>query len=674
MLRLGLSLRATVFLVITLAVVGPVVAWWWAERQSLRKTYEPLVAQNHQAVLGLAAAALIEPLWTIDEAATDAAVERVMSDPTVLQVRLTEQRPAADSGPIVRERRRPSSEPRLERAVHRHIALLREGQALGTLEMWFDPDTLDELLDRRRAEAFWLALMQMAVAGTVLSLVFYRRLLAPIGRLKSQATQMAFRGDFTAQNWNSHDELGQLGQHLNAVHEQVHALFTQLEQQRAELEKFALHDSLTGLPNRRLFHELLHSAIASAHRQGGALALLFIDLDRFKSVNDSFGHAAGDELLIAVAQRLRHAVRSSDTVSRYSGDEFLVLLPDAGSETQLAAKLEQLQQALSAPLSPGGREVQVSSSLGVALYPQDASTPEELIRHADLAMYEAKQLGRGHHSFFCQALNTRAQHQLQLEQELRQALLRHELLLHYQPQVDARDGRLVGCEALIRWVHPARGMVPPLEFIPLAEQCGLIGAIGSRTVELACRQIAHWKQEGFAFGRVAVNLSAVEFRDRGLAEHIGSILREWEVQGTELEIEVTETALMNDHDLTRQQLNQLRALGIELAVDDFGTGYSSLAYLKRLHPRTVKIDRSFVASLPGDQEDLLVVKAIIQLARSLGIAVVAEGVETEAQRRLLQEAGCDLLQGYWIGRPCDPAGLRDWARLYRGVGQEQATG
>jgi predicted signal transduction protein with EAL and GGDEF domain len=328
-----------------------------------------------------------------------------------------------------------------------------------------------------------------------------------------------------------------------------------------------------------------------------------------------------------------------------------VLLRNAEQWDEVAATADRLLKEVEAPLSLNGRDVTVSSSIGIALYPDDAADHEELVQHADTAMYAAKNLGRARYSFFRAEFNAQILATLQLEQELMRALECNEFVLHYQPQVASASGVLLGCEALIRWNHPERGMVPPAQFIGVAEQCGLIADVGAWTLRAACAQIAQWKAARIAFGSVAVNVSALEFRNHRLVDTLTQAMTEFDVAPDELEIEITESVLMTDTDTTHRIVERLHALGVRLAVDDFGTGYSSLAYLKHLRPSKVKIDRSFVRDLSDDESDRVLVKAIVQLAHTLDISVVAEGVETTEQRDYLRQIGCNVLQGYLISRP-----------------------
>jgi len=631
-------------LAVIAAVLAPTLLLWDFEQDLTRKAQEPLLAQSRQALLMMAAADLVEPMWTIDERAIAAAAQRAFEGSSVLRLRARESRPGATPLDLVK----PDV---ASDGIRLATTISREGVAVGEVEIWFDDRQIDRLLAERRQATLQLAGLQVLLGVGVLMSVLYRRLIVPIGLLKRQASEIASRVDVAPVDWSRRDEIGQLGQHLNEVHGQIDQLFDQLEVQKAELEKIALHDPLTGLPNRALFRELTQSSVASARREGGRLALLFIDLDRFKAINDSLGHAAGDAVLVTLAARLRAAVRASDVVCRHSGDEFTVLLRNPHPWEDVAATADRLLQQMEIPVDVNGREATVSASIGIALYPDDASDHEELVRHADTAMYAAKKLGRARCSFYRSEFNEQLQANLKLEQEIAQALKNDEFVLHFQPQVAAGTGALVGCEALIRWRHPERGLVAPAEFIGVAEQCGLIGEVGAWVVRAACAQIRAWKHAGVVFGHVAVNISALEFSDHRLVDRLTQAMAEFDVRPDELEIEITESVLMTDAQTAQHVVERLRGLGLRLAVDDFGTGYSSLAYLKHLRPSKVKIDRSFVRDLSDDEDDRVVVHAIVQLAHMLGSDVVAEGVETVAQRDFLCRIGCDVLQGYLISRP-----------------------
>ncbi|NRF66905.1 EAL domain-containing protein [Aquincola sp. S2] len=640
-----LSIRTTVLLAIAAAVLIPAAALWHVDQRLIREVQQPLIQQHRQALMVMASNVLVEPLWTIDSNQVQAALKRTLDEPSVLAVRLAERRPLAP--PIVLKRPGITG----DAGQPMRTEIVREGEVLADLELRFDEREIERILSARRAGTLQLVALQVLLATAVLLGVFYRRLLRPIQRLKQQASAIAHRAELAPLKWHGEDELGELGQHLNEVHGQIHGLFSELESKKAALETMALHDPLTGLANRTLFAELTLAAVAAARRDNGKLALLFIDLDRFKSVNDQLGHAAGDDLLIALAGRLRATVRESDVVCRHSGDEFTILLHDAHTWDEVAATADRLLKAIEAPMTVREQEASVSASIGIALFPDDAADYEELLRHADTAMYAAKRLGRARHSFFRSEFNSQLQATLRLEKELQYALLHDEFVLHYQPLVAAVGGTVLGCEALIRWMHPVRGMVPPLQFIPAAEQSGLISELGNWTVRAACAQIARWKAAGLNFGTVAVNVSALEFRHHRLVDTLTQAMADFGVQPDELEIELTESVLMTDTETTQRIVERLHALGLRLVVDDFGTGYSSLAYLKHLRPSKIKIDRSFVRDLPADEDDRVLVRAIVQLARALGIAVVAEGVETEPQREFLCGIGCTALQGFLLARP-----------------------
>ncbi len=514
-----------------------------------------------------------------------------------------------------------------------------------------------------------LALAQTLVGGLVLAAVLHFRLLRPIARLKQQASAMAARIEAPAFAWQGNDELGQLGQHLNEVRSRIDGLFDQLERKNGQLRKMAMYDHLTGLPNRTLFRELFQHEASTARRSGRAMAMLFLDLDRFKAINDSMGHPVGDELLLATSQRLLQSLRESDVVCRHSGDEFVVLLRDADRWKTVAATAERILSAIELPLvltrrneavaavaSDASRtaslpQLSVSASIGIAMFPRDGEDFDTLLRHADLAMYQSKQQGRARYSFFHADLNAQLVSRVDLERELAQAIAREELVLHYQPVVEARSGRLHGCEVLVRWQHPTRGLLMPESFIGVAEESGLVRELGAWTLDNACAQIARWSESGLDMGRIAINVSALQLKDQRFVERLEEALRRHGVRAQQLELELTESSLMSDDETTQRVMGVLGRLGVSLVIDDFGTGYSSLSYLKRLRPGKLKIDRTFVGDLPGDPDDRALTQAILSMAQALDIGVVAEGVETEQQRHFLREHGCDLLQGFLVGRP-----------------------
>jgi diguanylate cyclase (GGDEF)-like protein/PAS domain S-box-containing protein len=431
---------------------------------------------------------------------------------------------------------------------------------------------------------------------------------------------------------------------------------------QARIHHLAHHDTLTGLPNRGAFMEHLDHLIAGARENGHQLALLFIDLDHFKRVNDSLGHWAGDVLLRTVASRITTSLRDTDLVARFGGDEFMVLLPQVALRSDVEEVAGKLLQSICAPLHADGMPISVSASAGIALFPHDGGTPQELIKHADTAMYLAKARGRAHYRFFDHAMASSAYEALVMEGELAHALERGEFELHYQPQVSARDGSMVGAEALIRWHHPQRGLLPPSAFIPVAEQQRLMLPIGQWVLREAARAAARWHVEGLGVVPVAVNLSTMQFRSPGFIDMVAQVLREEGVAGHLIELELTERMLMDDLPEVGAKLRLLAELGVRLSVDDFGTGYSSLGHLKELPIDKMKIDASFVRDLPGNRGSAAITRAIIQMARSLGITAIAEGVETEAQRAFLALNGCDEFQGELIGKPMNSATFEQWVR------------
>jgi diguanylate cyclase (GGDEF)-like protein/PAS domain S-box-containing protein len=424
-----------------------------------------------------------------------------------------------------------------------------------------------------------------------------------------------------------------------------------IKEAQKQIDFLAYHDALTHLPNRTLFRDRLVHALTHAHREVRTLAVIFIDLDRFKTVNDTLGHPVGDELLLQVSRRMTETIRADDTLARLGGDEFVLLLEDGDSAQWAATVAHKLLECLSRPMHISGHELVVTTSLGISLYPTDGEDADTLIRHADRAMYEAKQRGRNNFQFFTQSLNDGAFERLVMENVLRGAVSRDELVLYYQPQIDLANGRLMGVEALVRWRHPELGLVPPDRFIPLAEEIGIIGDIGAWVLRAACRQLADWDAQGIQVPRMSVNLSVKQIDDSSLVELVASTLRETGLGDNRLELEVTESMLMRVPEANRITLDAIKSMGVELTVDDFGTGYSNLAYLKLLPLDRLKIDQSFVRDIGRDSNDEAIVRAIIALARSLGLETVAEGVEEAHQAEFLLREGCNLVQGYLYSRP-----------------------
>ncbi|WP_432754159.1 putative bifunctional diguanylate cyclase/phosphodiesterase [Pseudomonas sp. WMBT8] len=420
-----------------------------------------------------------------------------------------------------------------------------------------------------------------------------------------------------------------------------------------ELTHLALHDTLTGLPNRTLLADRIQQATQLVAEQGGCFALMFIDLDGFKPVNDAFGHHLGDQLLREVGLRLREDLRSQDTLARIGGDEFVLLVQL--SQPDDALRLAERQVGLiNQSFRVAEHDLNISASVGIALFPGNGATPQELLMNADAAMYHAKSMGKNGYSFFDMSMNTNARRQLQLLQDLRNAVEKQQLRLFYQPKFDALSGRAIGAEALLRWEHPQHGLLLPDKFIELAEKTGVIIAIGDWVLNEACRQMQVWFAQGYRDWRIAVNLSALQFCHAGLVASVANALQRHQLPANSLTLEITETTAMSDADASMTVLQQLSEMGVDLSIDDFGTGYSSLMYLKRLPANELKIDRGFVRDLEHDSDDAAIVSAIVALGQALGLRIVAEGVETDVQQTFLTRLGCDSLQGYHLGHPLPP--------------------
>ncbi len=436
---------------------------------------------------------------------------------------------------------------------------------------------------------------------------------------------------------------------------------TEFKSSQAQIQYLADYDVLTGLCNRSMLEKRLAKLLVTAINQR-PLAILFIDLDRFKTINDSLGYHVGDQLLVEVTNRIRALVRVQDIVARFGGDEFVVVQTEMVSEIESVQLAEKIIAALSEIYSIENHQIYTSTSIGISLYPNDAVGADDLLKAADTAMYVAKKLGGNNAQFFASSMNEVANERLLLERDLHHALDRQQLELYYQPQVNAHDQTLVGVEALLRWHHPERGLVSPLTFIPIAEDSGQIIQIGYWVLEEACRQRAAWREAGMENISIAVNLSAHQLRSSTLVSHVQQLLEQYQLKSGDLEIEITESTVMVDPQQAIERLNALRKLGVHLSIDDFGTGYSSLAYLKLLPINMLKLDRAFVKDLEVDENDAAICKATIALAHNLGLQVVAEGVENEAQSTFLRQLNCDYFQGYLFGKP-EPA--LDWIKRWQ---------
>jgi diguanylate cyclase (GGDEF)-like protein len=425
----------------------------------------------------------------------------------------------------------------------------------------------------------------------------------------------------------------------------------------------AEHDFLTGLPNRMLLNDRISQAIAVAQRRTNKVAVLFLDLDGFKHVNDSLGHPIGDKLLQSIATRLTTCVRRSDTISRQGGDEFVAVLSDVNQPEDAAIAARKILQAVAEAHSVGQHDLHITTSIGISVYPDDGQDAETLVKNADTAMYQAKENGRQSYRFFTPAMNVRAVERQAIEGDLRRALERHEFVLHYQPKINLKTGTITGAEALLRWTHPARGAVPPAEFIPVAEDCGLILPIGAWVLRQACEQARAWIDAGLPATPISVNVSPMEFRAENFLENLFTTLRETGLDPRLLEVELTESVLMKHAESAASILRTLRKEGVRVAIDDFGTGYSSLSYLRKFPVDTLKIDQSFVRQISTAGEDTAIVTAVISMARSLGLLVVAEGVETAEEAAFLRVHECDEAQGYYFNRPVPPDQFANLLRI-----------
>jgi diguanylate cyclase (GGDEF)-like protein len=435
-----------------------------------------------------------------------------------------------------------------------------------------------------------------------------------------------------------------------------------LAEANAELQHQATHDALTGLPNRLLFIDRLGREIAHAERDGHIFAVLVVDLDRFKVINDTLGHGPGDQLLVEIAGRLSNAIRAVDTVARAGGDEFLLLLTDMRAAADAAVIAAKIVADLDKSVDISGAEVHTSASIGISMYPTDGSDSDTLVAHADEAMYFAKQRGRNSFQFFNPGMSVFSRDRLNLESELRRALPMNQFQVRYQPKIDVATGRMNSVEALLRWQHPTRGLVGPLEFIPIAEESGLIVSIGEWVLNEACRQARQWQREGLPFLRVAVNISPIHFRQSKFLEVVQTALREHDLEPQYLEIELTETTVMDHAENSVNILEELSRMGVIVSIDDFGTGYSSMSYLRRFPIDKLKIDRSFINDMTTNSDAASIVKAIISLAHGLRLKVVAEGVETAEQLQQLRELGCDQFQGFYRSPAILPAEIQKFVQ------------
>lgn len=534
------------------------------------------------------------------------------------------------------------------------------GQRSGYLTLHVDLSPLYLNLLQTLGVSLLIAIVGLCAAALLLSRL-QRIVTEPVHQLTSMMHGISANGDYSLRVTPSgRDEFGTLAVGFNHMLDRIQfnqdALHQELRERRIveqKLDHLAHFDTVTALPNRNFFNKRLSQLLEELLIRPRHIGLMFVDLDNFKVVNDTLGHAFGDRLLANAAERMNRALRRGDLVCRLGGDEFAVILDDLDEceGAQLAG--EKILGALGEPFRLSDHEVYVGASIGIALYPHHSLDMESLVRHADTAMYHAKDQGKNNCQFFRPEMQAKAQQRLAMETLLRKAVEQDELLLHYQPQQDLRSGRIFGAEALLRWRHPDMGLVSPAEFIPLAEETGLIVPIGEWVLRTACRQAAAWRELGYALS-IGVNLSGRQFREERLIATIEAVLAETGLEPGRLELELTESILMDSSEPTLSKMNSLRDMGIRLAIDDFGTGYSSMSYLKRFPISRIKIDQSFIRGLPDDAESLEITRAIIVMAQTLGLGVLAEGVESRAQGECLLACGCSDVQGYYLSKPLSP--------------------
>lgn len=541
-------------------------------------------------------------------------------------------------------------------------------------------------LSGQEAISYYLvAFIGLGILFSILIIFLIRRLI--VRRLECLDHQVA---DISAKNALSqrvdvsgNDELSSVSSQINAMMDIIQASHEQLEQrveertqelqktnvqlqqeitERKSVEKeliihkehlvrLAHYDNLTALPNRVFFHEILNKAISHAARHQKSLAILFIDLDRFKNINDALGHPTGDIVLKEIASRFVEVLRSGDILARLGGDEFIVLLNDISQPKFVSPVAQKLLETCAVPVKTHSHEFFITASIGICIYPNDGTSLEDLLKNADMAMYKAKRSGGGVYQYFTQEMNLEAHEHIRLEAALRKAIANNEFVLHYQPKLNLNDGKITGVEALIRWDSPEHGMVSPAKFIPLAEETGLIMQIGEWALREACRTCKSWLDEGYDPIVVAVNLSPKQFRHQDIAQLVAQVLQSTQLDAKYLELEITETAVMDNVEAAINRLNDIQQMGVSISVDDFGTGYTSISYLKQFPVKVLKIDQSFIKGIPDSQNDIAITSAVIALAHSLSMKVVAEGVETVEQLQYLADHNCDMIQGYYISRP-----------------------
>jgi diguanylate cyclase (GGDEF)-like protein len=618
--------------------------------------FEHFTARDRMAALGARldgfavtqGAALAKPLWEFDTMAVDRQVRSFADMPELFSAELF--------GPDGRSMARATGHDRdgYRHLVRKVVPLVQRTPGgeftVGRLDIAFhDARVQSELAGQRTGAA--LVLSGAFLVVTIVSLAAVRHLVTlPLDRLRNSLRYNAGALMREPLVWSGRDELSEVVDAYNL-------LLAEIDLRTEDIHRLANLDPLTGLPNRRLLEDRIGHALALAERQQRSIALLFADIDNFKVINDTMGHKLGDELLRVVGARISGAVRGMDTVARWGGDEFVIMVEGLQSAGEAASVAEKLIEAVGLPVEMDGNQLRVGLSMGISLYPQDGGDITTLIKNADMALFEAKGRGRNTFQFYDHAMNARALRRLDIEMALRQAIALDQLELHYQPKIASATGALAGVEALVRWRRPGEGLVQPDEFIPLAEESDLIVAIGDWVMREACRQVKAWKAKGLGEIAVAVNLSPRHFRHERDLDALLRIVEESGVRPELIEIEVTETTFMHEPETVILYLQRLRERGFGIAIDDFGSGYSSLSYLRRLPITALKIDRSFVMDIHPDSDNIEIIRAIIAMANAMGLDLIAEGVETRHQFEILRRADCGMVQGYYFSRPLPPAEL-----------------
>lgn len=557
--------------------------------------------------------------------------------------------------------------------LHKGVTVMRkivlEGDEIGTVVIQSNKESLQEKLYLFLAVTGAVMLVAAAIAY-IISIRLQRLISEPIMRLVQTMKRVSLEKNYALRSERtSTDEVGALIDGFNEMLQEIAERDELLKERYDHLQQLAHFDTLTRLPNRVLFYDRLTQALLQAWRLKQKVAIFFVDLDQFKDINDTLGHRIGDLLLVEVARRFNEIVRLSDTVGRMGGDEFTLFLQNIGTAENAARVAQKLGANIARPYMIDGHEIFITASIGITLFPNDGETADELLKNADAAMYHVKEHGKNAFQFYSEEMNLKTSNRLALQNSLRHALERDELLLVYQPKVDIATMQLTGMEALLRWNHPERGLLAPDRFIPLAEETGLIINIGEWVLRTACRQLKEWEAQGVPLCKLAVNVSAVQFRKHDFAESLFLILQEYEVNPELIELELTESAVMQDVEASVAVLKEFKRRGIRISIDDFGTGYSSLSFLKRFPIDSLKIDRSFIFNLTSSIDDSAIVTAIIAMALSLNLNIIAEGVETESQLAFLSERGCHEMQGYLFSVPL-PAGEMAQLMLAGGSGAE----